>query len=223
VLIFLYKHENIAVKPSRAKSDGGKNGGDKPRIKELFTSKEYLLLVLFMFLFTLAFNSASNFFPALALARGGSNSALGLAGSMTSLIEIPFLLFSRKLTNRFGPRGMMLMGACCVALRLVGFAFMQSMGGLVFAYLLVAPYVGLFNTGFIYYVYSIAPPKTETLAQTTIQAFSSGLAVMLGNFLGGYVIDSLGIDMLYNSALGVIALSLLIFVATSYWLKHRKY
>ncbi|MCL2056653.1 MAG: MFS transporter [Oscillospiraceae bacterium] len=217
--IFLYKYENIAVKQ---KKGGGQAAGEsKPSIKALFSVREYILLMIFMFMISLAFTSSSSFFPALMLARGGNNAMIGMAGSINALIEIPFFLYSRRLTNRFGPRGSMLTGILFMCARLAGFAFIGSPGGILLAYFLVAPYVGLFQSGFIYYVYSIAPRGSETVAQTMIQAASMGLAGMLGSSLGGIVIDSLGIDILYRSAFIIAAAGLGLFAYTSVLIKRK--
>ena len=48
----------------------------------------------------------------------------------------------------------------------------------------------LFEPGMIYYIHSIAPPNTQVVAQTIVQAFAIGAAGMIGNYLAGYIIDS---------------------------------
>ena len=217
LMVFLYKHENSARKES---TKTGKQA-DKPQVRELFSSKEYLLLILFMFLVSLPFSAANSFFPALILERGGANSTIGLANALNAIIEIPFFLFARRLTQKVGARGLMLVGTLFVFMRLFGFAFVGNVPGLLVSHFLIAPYVSFFNIGFIYYVYSIAPPKTETFAQTAIQAFSVGFAGMTGNFLGGMVIDHFGIQTLYYIAFGLVGCALMLFLCTSYWLKHR--
>ena len=218
ICIFLYKHETISDKSP--KDSAGDKG--KPMVKELFKSPEYMLLFLFAFLMGLALTSTGNFFTPLMLHRGGTNSLIGVAGSINAIIEIPFFLYSHKLTGRIGPRGLMLTGIVFNCIQIVGFAFFGSPAGLIVAYFMAAPYVSLYGTGFLYYVYSIAPPKTEVLAQTAIQAIAGGLAGMLGNLLGGIVIDHFGIDVMYRSALIIAFISLAIFLGTSLWLKMKR-
>ena len=219
LMVLLYKHENSAKKQDTSTKTGKK--ADKPQVKELFSSKEYWLLILFMFLVTLPMSGANSFFPALILENGGSNSHIGLANALNAIIEIPFFLFSRRLTQKVGARGLMLVGTSFLFLRMCGFAFMGNVPGLLVSHFLIAPYVSFFNIGFIYYVYSIAPPKTETFAQTAIQAFSVGFAGVMGNFLGGIVIDHLGIHTLYYITMCLVGCALVLFLSTSYWLKHR--
>lgn len=189
ILIYSYRDEGINKIGEEKK---------KPDMKALFSNKEYILFLVFVFFFSLPINAAGTFFPGLLIEMGGSNETIGFFSSFNAIIEIPFFLYVRKLTKRMGYKGLIYLGCTFMCLRLFGFIYAKTIPSLMVAFFCIAPYTSLFTPGMIYYIYSIAPKNTEISAQTIIQAFSIGFAGMLGNYFAGYIIDRYGLRTMYQ-------------------------
>lgn len=212
VLIYTYKFE-IAVESEEKKEEKK----ERPNLKALLSNKEYVFFVIFAFVFFFPMNAASSFFPNLLLEVGGTNATLGFAGSVNAIVEIPFFLFTQRLGRRMGHKGLMFIGCVFVCMRMFGFVYAQTIPGLMLAYFCLAPYTTFFAPGMIYYIHSIAPPNTQVVAQTIVQAFAIGAAGMIGNYLAGYIIDSYGIRVMYRYGT-IICVAGVVFFFLSSWL-----
>ena len=216
-LFFIYKNQydggGLPVPISQMKKK------DKPAVKELLRKKEYWLLFVFLFIFCFPMHAANTFFPRLLLEKGSTNQIIALFGSINALVEIPFLLYAKKLTHKTGSRGLILFGCMFASMRMIGFAFAPSIPLLLLSHLCIAPYVGFFVPGFIYYSYSISPENTQAFTITSLQGLAIGFSGMLGSFLGGLIVDSSGIQSMFAYYSVFSIAGILLFVLTSWRLK----
>ncbi|HZJ57533.1 MAG TPA: MFS transporter [Clostridia bacterium] len=225
IFIYTFRHEDMLDK-NEVMSDRhegileSERKKDRPNIKGLFSNKEYILFIIFAFVFSFPLNAASTFFPSLLLEIGGTNATIGFAGSINAIVEIPFFLYTQKLGKRMGHKGLMFVGCVFMCMRMFGFIFAKSIPGLMVAYFFMAPYTSFFAPGMIYYIHSISPPNTQVVAQTIIQAFAMGSAGMIGNYLAGYFIDSYGIRAMYKYGT-VICIAAVVFFFLSGWIIGR--
>jgi MFS family permease len=194
---------------------------DKPAVRALFAKKEYWLFFIFLFFFCFHVNAANTFFPKLLFEKGSTNQTVALFGSITAILEIPFLLYARRLNRKLGARGLILLGALFSVLRMVGFSFAPSIPLLLAAHLCLAPYVGFFIPGFIYYSHSIAPKHTQAFTLTSLQGLSMSFSGMLGSLIGGVIVDYSGIQSMFAYYSILCILGILMFLATSWWLNRR--
>jgi PPP family 3-phenylpropionic acid transporter len=195
---------------------------EKPEVKALFAKKEYWLFFVFIFIFCLPINAVNALFPRLLLDKGSTHNTIAMFSSINAFVEIPFFLLLSKLNKRTGSRGLMLIGSIFVVFRLIGFTFADSIPLLMLSYLCVIPYVCFFLPGFIFYSRSIAPKNTEAFTLTSLQGIAMGFSGMLGNYVGGLIIDSKGIRTMYLYYTIVCITGILLFIITSWWLKNRK-
>ncbi|MDR3020139.1 MAG: MFS transporter [Treponema sp.] len=195
---------------------------EKPNVKALFVKKEYWLFFLFFIIFCFPINATNSFFPRLLLEKGSTNEVIALFSSVNALVEIPFFLFLRRLNRRTGSRGLILVGSLFVIIRLIGFTYATSIPMLMIAFSCVAPYVGFFLPGLIFYSRKLAPKNTDAFTLTSLQGFAMGFSQMLGSFFGGIIVDSSGIRTMYFYFTIVSAAGILLFILTSFWLKRKK-
>ncbi|MDR2964924.1 MAG: MFS transporter [Treponema sp.] len=170
---------------------------EKPAVRELFAKKEYWLFFIFLFIFCFPISAANTFFPRLLLEKGSTSQIIALFGSINALVEVPFLLYARKLTRKAGSRGLILVGGAFAVMRMVGFAFAPTIPLLLTSHLCIAPYVGFFIPGFIYHSYSIAPKNTQAFTLTTLQGLAIGISGMLSSYFGGIIVESAGIQSMF--------------------------
>ena len=227
-LVFLYKYEDLQSGykthgKASATSDAAAEAPDKgkPDIKALLSTKRYITFMIFVFIINLPMNCSYTFFPSLLFSVGGTNSTVGLVSSLNAFIEIPFFLYSRKLADRIGSRGLILLACGFLALRMLGFYLAPSIGLLMASYWLMAPYTSFFTPGMLYYIYSLAPENTEAFAQTLVQAFAAGTAGMLGNSFAGFFVDRYGVRPLYGYGSMIIIFGILFFYLSGLQLSRK--
>ena len=87
--------------------------------------------------------------------------------------------------------------------------------------LLHGPSFGIFMTGIVYYVYSLAPERLKATAQTLAYALRIGISGLIGSSLGGWIIDNYGIKTLFRWG-SVAALLVLGLYILFQWIFMRK-
>ena len=214
LFIFVNRHESKTYNKTEQQ--------ENPDVRALLIKKEYWLFFIFLFVFCFPVNAAGAFFPRLLLERGSTNQTIGLISSINAFIEIPFFLYVGKLTRKIGSRGLILLGAFFMAVRILGFASADSIPVLLVFSLCSAPYFSFFMAGLIFYSHNLAPKNTRAFALTSLQGFAMGIAGTLGSYFGGMIVDSRGIRSLYSYGAVMCGLGIVMFIVTSAWLrKHR--
>jgi len=216
IFVFLNQYDKRAVPEPKEKKE-------KPDIKALFSMKEYWLFFVFLFIFCFPINAVNAFFPKLMLDRGSTNYTIALFAAIHAIAEVPFFLYIRKLTKKIGSRGLILIGAVFVIIRMVGFAFAGSVPMLLAAYLCQIPYVTFFGPGLIYYSRSIAPKNTQAFTLTSLQGLAIGISGMLGTYVFGMVADSRGIQSLFAYSAVICITGFALFIVTSFLLKKNRH
>jgi len=208
VLLALFAREP-AAKPGKS---GKKEEGEKLEVGRLFRSRSYLMFLVFTFFFYLAACSESSFLPYLMSETGVPSRQYGILLGYRALLEIPFLLLMVKLRRRFSLRSLIVCAAVLMALECLGFGLCTKGLGTM---LLFCTFFGLGNGLFIgaslNYIYELAPEGLKATAQTFFASVSS-IAGILGNLLGGIVLDQIGAKPFYLVISVAYLLSVAIFV-----------
>jgi len=113
------------------------------------------------------------------------------------VIEIPLVLASGSGLKRFGARGLLIAGAsvgglrwllCALANDLQTLAWVQMLHGITV--------VGLLMGGPLY-LELIAPERLRSTAQSVLSMVGVGIAGIVSNFGSGWLLDRVGVDLLY--------------------------
>ena len=167
---------------------------------------ELVLFLLSLGLVTMAASADNYFIPLLAVDNGLSKSAVGTITALGSLVEIPFMLLSGVVTDRFGDKIVMLFGAVGFALAYyrfnsaqvyLDFALAQALRGMSFA---------------LFYAASLALIGRLSRGSATVTGYyglSRQVGSVVGPFLGGLVSNYLGLRETFI-ALSTMSLSALI-------------
>lgn len=205
----------FAREPSaKPKKSGEKKETEKLDVGRLFRSRGYLMFLVFTFFFYLAACSEASFLPYLMRETGVPSQQYGVLLGYRALLEIPFLLLMVRLRRRFSLRSLIVCSAILMAVECLGFGLFVSGLGLM---LLFCTFFGLGNGLFIgaslNYIYELAPDGLKATAQTIFVSVSS-VAGILGNLLGGMVLDQIGAKPFYLVISAAYLLSVVIFVCS---------
>lgn len=147
-------------------------------------------------------------------ALGGSKTLMGAGRAITCLSELPFFFHARPLIRRLGTFGVLHFAMTCYVLRLLVYATATAPAVI----LLVEPLHGvtyaLLWAASTAHARRIAPPGLIASMQGLLSAVKFGGGVSLGAFLGGLLYRARGGSVLFASAAVMVAVALLLSVAT---------
>lgn len=202
----------FAREPAARPKKGDGEKAEKLELGRLFHSRGYVMFLVFTFFFYLAACSESSFIPYLMAEVGVPSQQYGVLLGYRALLEVPFLLLMAKFRRRFPLRNLIVCAAVLMAVECAGFGLLTNGLGLM---LLFCTFFGLGNGLFIgaslNYIYELAPDGLKATAQTLFASVSS-VAGILGNLLGGMVLDGMGAKSFYLVIAAAYCLSALIFI-----------
>ena len=186
--------------------------GSKVPLKELFKNRTYVLFLVFAFLFYVGANFEGAFIPYYMKEVGIDTSNYSLLLAFRAMFEVPFLLLMVKLRHRFSLRSLIFVSPILMGLECLGFGLFVHSWPMM---LVFASFFGLGNGMFIgtslNYVYEISPDDAKASAQAFF-ASTSQIAAILGNLVGGFILDAVGGRMFYVVASLIYLSSILMFL-----------
>ena len=190
---------------------GGQSKGRKMRFSELFKHKTLMRLLLFMAPVQITMGYFYTFFsPHFMSLQGATSAGLGLCYFISAASEVPFLLMSDKLFDRFGAGRLMCVSAVTLALRWL----MLGLGGNV--YVAMASQL-LHGWGFIVmtvcmakYISRDVPQELQASGQMLLAIVSFGIARAFGNLAGGLLAGWMGRGNVFFACSAVCLLTLLV-------------
>ena len=138
---------------------------------------------------------------------------VGLMWALQAAAEIPFIYISHRIIRRFGPMPVLAFSSVMVALRLALYAFSPFRGGLIFAQLLHSFCFGLFHPAAVSFVSGCVPTEKRSYGMTLYLSLGNGLPLLIGNFVGGFIVQHAGYRPLFGSFMIFPVLSVLIYFA----------
>lgn len=177
-------------------------------IKKIFADRRYLLFLLFCFLFYIPITAVYTFFPLLMDSIGGTKSQFGLSIFMMSICEVPVYLTGKYLLRRIQPVKIVFLATAFFSCTLLMYSLVTEPVHLILIQSLRGMAQALFMLGFLYYLDQLAPIELKATYMTVAVSVYTGLSGILGNVLGGWAIELLGIQkMLFIGAMMCFAIS----------------
>lgn len=194
---------------SLPRTAGGQAKGRKMRFSELFKHRELMGLLAFMAPVQITMGYFYTFFsPHFVSLDGGTSARLGLCYFISACSEVPFLLMSDKLFDRYGAGRLMRLSAVTLAVRWL----MLGLSGSV--YVAMASQV-LHGWGFIVmtvcmakYISRSVPEELQASGQMLLAIVSFGIARAFGNLAGGLLAGWMGRQNVFLLCAGVCVLTL---------------
>ena len=165
--------------------------------KILWTNRKYLIFVAFSFLFYMAMYCRLSFMPYYMSEIGIGTRKYGLVLAYGAFLEIPSFLMLKWLHKYFSYRKLVIISAVLeIAEALLLSTVCNSMGMLLFSTTFYGLGNGMFLAASLNYIYELAPPQMKASTQSFCDA-AAAIAGIVGNLLGGAVLDALGAKPFY--------------------------
>ncbi|MDR0555194.1 MAG: MFS transporter [Treponema sp.] len=173
------------------------DGGYIRRGKGRLWSPLLVLGLVIMFLNRIAMTPVYTFFP-LYLVESLHWDAVGLMFALGSASEVPVMYISHRLIRRFGPLPLLTFSAAAVGIRLGIYALFPFKGAVIAAQLLHSLCFGLFHPSAVAFITDCVPPERRALGITLYLSLGSGLPSLVGNCIGGFIVDFVGYQALFS-------------------------
>jgi PPP family 3-phenylpropionic acid transporter len=125
---------------------------------------------------------------------GGTNSDYGMLMFVMASSEIPTMFMFKYLTKRFSYAQLMSVACLAFAAKDVILLIAPSVGVVIAAQGINMLTLGLYLPASVYYANMVAPKGAEVQAQALFGGMAMGLGRIIGNLIGGVIIDFAGLD-----------------------------
>ncbi|NEN87073.1 MFS transporter [Paenibacillus elgii] len=174
------------------KVSGYQSTGNKMQVWVLFKNRKLVTYLAINLVLQITMGYYYTFFPVYYKEMGGDSVLLGWSMVVSSLSEIPFLLFASKIMKRVRMTHILLLSSLAAMARWFIFSFTdnpywvlptQLLHGLIFIVLTVTMAM---------YINQEVPKELKASGQTLNGLLNLGLARIIGSFLGGYASEAYG-------------------------------
>ena len=124
--------------------------------------------------------------------------AVGLMIGLSGMAEVPLIYFSHRLIRRFGSMPILAFTSAMVALRLLLYAVFPFKAGIVAAQLLHCFCFGLFHPAAIAFISEKVSAEQRSFGMTLYLSVGWGIPALIGNFIGGFIVDRAGYRSLFG-------------------------
>ena len=138
-----------------------------------------------------------------------SNRIMSVLAFLAVLLEIPFLLFSKKFMRRLSVTQWVLLGFALTGVRFIGIALTRSLPVLIVLQLAAVAVMACFEFYPSLYMNAIAPKELKGSVQSINVLTTFGLTQLTGSMLGGFLAERLGLQATFGvyGAVQIIALA----------------
>lgn len=168
-------------------------------IKTLLRQKDYLFVLIYSFLMIGSFFGSDQYLGLFIRSNDIELSSLGILTFISVCVEVPFLVNSKRLINKYGATRLLIFMNVVAIVRMILLGFSSTFLMFAFAGILRGVIVGIFVPVFIEIICEITPHSVVTSAVAIYSAVSSGIANFVFTLLGGFVADRFGYEALFMS------------------------
>jgi PPP family 3-phenylpropionic acid transporter len=163
-----------------------------------------------IFLCRFAMSAVYSYFP-LYLKEELEWDAVGLMFALSSLAEVPFMFISAALVRRFGSLPLLAMSAAGICLRLILWAVFPFKGCIIASQLLHALCFGTYHPAAVHFISTVFPAEKRGVGMPVYLALGTGLPALIGNMIGGGVVEASGFRALFALYAAVAGVAVLIY------------
>ena len=196
----------------------------KGHLLALLKNPRYSMFLFGVFLAMVAMNSNSMYFGLYLDYLKGSTTLLGVAMMLAALGEVPVFLYASRLLTKLSPLNLLVIAASSGALRWYLYTQITSPYVALCLQPLHAINFGCYYVGAIHFVDSETPREWKTTGQSIFWAIGYGFSAIVGNLIGGHIIQVFGIISLYKFGTICAVLATFIFLMIdSFFPKKNEY
>ncbi len=190
------------------------------KIGRLFKNYYYMTYLIYAVVLNIPMQTGHVYLPYLISHVGGNTAQIGIITGYKAILEIPMLFAMRPLRKRNFPLyGMLLGSAVFYILEMFLYSGAVSFWQLVIISTFYGLGGGLSIGASANYIYTLTPRELKATAQT-VNGSVTAVAGIVGNMLGGFLLESIGI-VEYYKLVGLIMLGALGFFALSLFLGRK--
>ncbi|MCF0261076.1 MAG: MFS transporter, partial [Erysipelotrichaceae bacterium] len=146
-------------------------------------------------------------------AHGGSDSLYGIAVFCMAASEMPVMAASDKLIKRFGSMKLIAAAGIFYVLRNTLIAASPNLGILLLGMAFQGVSFGLMTAVITVYVSQNLKKSDQVMGQTMICLMTTGVGSTIGNVLGGWMIDNMGMEALFSGCILITLLGAAIMIS----------
>ena len=178
---------------SRQRPDAPRRGGG---VGVLLATPQWLLFLAMAFAGGLALASYNYLFPYMK-ELGASETTMGLALTIGTIVEVPVLFFGNRLIRRFKASGVFTLATAATGVRLLLYSVARSPDHVLWIQLLNGVTFPLVWVAGVSYAYAQAPEGMTATAQGLLTAVVYGFGMAVGGFIAGPLLEEVGGRGLY--------------------------
>lgn len=180
-------------------------------LRILLFRREILIFLLSVFLLAVTVGAVSSFLSIYLDGIGAAESTIGLAFAIASITEVPVMLYSGKIMRRTGSGGLLKVAFTTFALRWILLSYINVPEWALLVQVLHGISYATFIIGGVTYLNERTPQGLSTTAQAIFNTVVFGLGAIAGALLGGYLLDTVGMRILFRLLTLVALAGLLVF------------
>lgn len=202
------EHNHQKVKPIKIKS----TLKDRLNILDIFESKQIFILLAFAFISQVGLSFHYAFLGVYMTKLGLSEGTIGFISSVSACSEIPVLFLINRLLKKVSTMKIVLVSCLLLSLRI----FTVTGENIIFMALAQMHHGLTYMT--IYYCCAVfisnhVKPENQSKGQSILAIIQGGIGSIVGNIVGGILVDNLGLRSAYvTMALIIIVSSVVIFM-----------
>ena len=166
------------------------------QLADIFVSKNIYFVLAFAFIYQLGASFLGSFMGVYVVSLGYSQAQVGMLSCVQAVSEVPVLLLLPKLNKKFN--GLHLIA---IASALMGIRLLVASGGSLTFLILAQAMQGItymvIHFGAITYISSHVKSGKSSQGQSVLYIVQTGIASIIGQVIGGFTIDTIGIRLSY--------------------------
>jgi PPP family 3-phenylpropionic acid transporter len=214
ILLTFYKEE-------KTENDEGRKSLKGMQIGQIFKNPMIIVYVIFMMFACIPLSSLGLFTPYLIEDVAGNASIMGGMIALRSLIAVPILFFSNRFVRKLRPRNTLLIGSSLFCISQLFFMLSTTIMHITLNFVFMGIALGIMMPSEIGFINEQAPEGLLATCQTVCGTVYS-LAGILCSFLGGIVVDTMGVRKYYMIVVFMTAIAIIFFAVSTAIIKKRK-
>lgn len=189
---------------------GERGARERVKLSSFLKNPQFLLFLVVAFLFSACSGTNMTYSPMLLSSMGVSTGVVGTVLSISTLVEIPIILFSNKFMDRFSGKTLLLGTFGVAAVQFLFYGLAREPWVVVTVMILLKAIAStLFMMIILKIVRNLVVPELTTTGLSVVNSINNVGTIILQN-LGGAVADSFDIQTLYLLMAGLTVLGMIL-------------
>ena len=190
-------------------------------LAQLTKNRAYILLVICSFFSSVPAMAFTTFFPVFFMQEGGSGLLLGIAHFVLAIVEVPVMLWYRKIERRFGAELLLAVAMLGYGLKNLVLSFSVGLPMIIAALTLQAIGLALMIPATQSMVAARTDPACAATAQTLATSVSQGLGGIAAGLFCSWLVSFCSLRIVF-AITSLFAIGAAVLFALTVWLPERK-